>query len=114
MVAKIAGSFLGRQLAMAIFRHTENGSGSFVPAIGQSSSPGHAPCPRRCLLFITWPDPGAEALVRNKVVDAFSVQADGNEVVVAMRSKSSRNRNWDQQKVQAGTVLTKRLEADLG
>jgi len=53
-------------------------------------------------------------LVRNKVVDAFSVQADGNEVVVAMRSKSSRNRNWDQQKVQAGTVLTKRLEADLG
>jgi len=29
----IAGSFLGRQLAMAIFRHTEKGRGSSLSAI---------------------------------------------------------------------------------
>jgi hypothetical protein len=81
MVAKIAGSFLGRQLAMAIFRHTENGSGSFVPAIRQSSFPGHAYARVAASSLITWPDPGAEALVQNKLVDAFSVHADGNEIV---------------------------------
>ena len=34
--------------------------------------------------------------------------------MVAMCFKCSRNRNWDHQKVQAGTVLAKLLEADLG
>ena len=73
--------------------------------------------PARVVAFslITWPDPGAEALVQNKVVDAFSVHADGNDrQMVAMRSKGSETATVIVGKLPAGIVLSKRLETELG